>query len=111
MILILCYYLVSAFQFNLFSVLLSFSFFVHILYRSLKTCFKFVWFDFAAHSFNLWLICGGGESIIMKKKYFGFIAMVRLKKNLFCLTASKTASKNEGRKTEGKKQRFASVLS
>ena len=31
--------------------------------------------------------------------------MVQLKKpnSVFCLTASKTASKNEGRKTEGKK--------
>ena len=38
-----------------------------------------------------------------KKKNAFFKAMVRFKKNasFFCLTASKTASKNEGRKTNG----------
>ena len=32
--------------------------------------------------------------------------MVRLKNHFFCLTASKTASKNPGRKTEGKKTKL-----
>ena len=41
-----------------------------------------------------------------RNRTLGFIAMVQLKKtnSVFCLTAYKTASKNEGRKTAGKSE-------
>ena len=45
---------------------------------------------------------GGGDSIIRKKRMRFYSYDTVLKKRIvFCLTASKTASKNEVRKTEG----------